>query len=212
VTASDSVRAALEGVRDLYTKNLAEHGFNSKSVGWKDEASQLLRFGKLTELIEADAQEITVNDWGSGYGAMFDYLSNRLGDRLRAYRGYDISSEMHDAAQARVTDTRASFLLGAELSPADYAFVSGTFNVRFEASDDDWDAWVKDRLRELAASSARGFSFNLLSSYVDWKEPQLFYADPREYFDFCKRELSPSVSLLHDYPLYEWTILVRTAT
>jgi len=34
-------------------------------------------------------------------------------------------------------------------------------------------------------------------------------ADPRPFFDFCMRELSPNVTLLHDYPLQEWTILVR---
>ena len=209
MTVPDPVDAALEEVRLLYSQNLEEHGLDSKSVGWKDETSQLLRFDKLAALIDGD-EPFTVNDWGAGYGAMFDYLDARFGPRLTGYVGYDISSEMTEAARARVTDPRARFVLGSALEPADYSFVSGTFNVRFEAADADWDAWIKARLHELAQASSRGFAFNLLSSYVDWREPQLFYADPREYFDHCKRELSPRVSLLHDYPLYEWTMLVRT--
>ena len=38
---------------------------------------------------------------------------------------------------------------------------------------------------------------------------QVGYGDPCAFFQFCKREISPDVTLLHDYPLYEWTMLVR---
>ena len=34
-------------------------------------------------------------------------------------------------------------------------------------------------------------------------------ADPLEAFDRCKRTYSRFVTLLHDYPLYEFTIIVR---
>jgi hypothetical protein len=37
----------------------------------------------------------------------------------------------------------------------------------------------------------------------------LYYADPCELFDHCKRQHSRNVALLHDYTLYEFTILVR---
>jgi hypothetical protein len=57
--------------------------------------------------------------------------------------------------------------------------------------------------------SRRGFAFNLFTTYVDWKEDHLYYGDPGFFFDFCKRELSRSVALLHDYPLWEWTMVVR---
>ena len=39
--------------------------------------------------------------------------------------------------------------------------------------------------------------------------PDLYYADPCELFDRCKRRYSRNVALLHDYDLYEFTILVR---
>jgi len=44
---------------------------------------------------------------------------------------------------------------------------------------------------------------------VDWKQDNLYYGDPFLFFDYCKRNISRYVSLLHDYPLYEWTIIVR---
>jgi hypothetical protein len=39
----------------------------------------------------------------------------------------------------------------------------------------------------------------------------LYYADPRVLFDHCKTRYSKNVALLHDYGLYEFTILVRKA-
>jgi hypothetical protein len=39
--------------------------------------------------------------------------------------------------------------------------------------------------------------------------PDLFYADPAEVFEYCRKRYSRSVALLHDYPLYEFCILVR---
>lgn len=36
----------------------------------------------------------------------------------------------------------------------------------------------------------------------------LYYADPYALFDVCKR-YSNNVALLHDYDLYEFTMLVR---
>jgi cyclopropane fatty-acyl-phospholipid synthase-like methyltransferase len=197
----------LAGVEALYTTNLAEHGTSSASVGWPDPDAQRLRFDKLAYVIDTDAP-ITVNDWGCGYGAMFRYLDERF--TLGGYTGYDISAEMLDAARGYVPDPRARWVKGAEVTEtADYSFVSGTFNVRMDASEAAWQRYVENTLRALAARSRRGFAFNLLTTYVDWRKDDLFYADPRHFFAFCREHISRYVTLLHDYPLYEWTIAVR---
>jgi len=204
----DSIPKTLDGIRDLYEGNLAEHGLTSKSVGWRDEASQRLRFERLASVIDT-ATPFTVNDWGCGYGAMFGYLDEVAGANLRSYTGYDISDEMLVAAKQRCDPSRSRFLLGPEVTePADYTLVSGTFNVKLEASDAEWDAYVKRHLELMFAKSTRGLAFNLLTSYVDWKVERLFYADPKDFFDFCKTRLSRYVTLSHDYGLFEWTLLV----
>jgi SAM-dependent methyltransferase len=204
-----SIPKTLDGLRDLYEGNLAEHGLTSKSVGWKDEASQLLRFERLARVIADPTRPFTVNDWGCGYGAMFTYLDAVPGANLAGYTGYDISPDMLSAATARCDASRSRFVLGPEVTqPADYTFVSGTFNVRLEATDAEWDTYVKRQLEIMFAQSTRGLAFNLLSSYVDWKVEELFYADPKDFFDFCKTRLSRYVTLSHDYGLFEWTLLV----
>ncbi|MGH6609130.1 MAG: class I SAM-dependent methyltransferase, partial [Burkholderiaceae bacterium] len=57
----------------------------------------------------------------------------------------------------------------------------------------------------------RGFAFNSLTVYSDpdKKRADLYYADPCALFDRCKRLYSRNVALLHDYDLYDFTILVR---
>ena len=209
MTPDDAIPKALTGIRDLYAGNLAVHGASSKSVGWKDDSSHLLRFERLARIIDGDAGDYTVNDWGCGYGAMFGYLDARPGARLREYIGYDISPEMIAAARAQCDPARSRFILGPEVTePADYSFVSGTFNVRLQATDREWEAYVKRQLSVIYANSRQGLAFNLLTSYVDWKAENLFYADPCNFFDFCKRQLSRHVTLVHDYALFEWTLLV----
>ena len=207
------LKRTLNGIAELYEKSLSDHGLDSKSVGWKDEGSQLLRFQKLVCVIDgksAAPEEISVNDLGCGYGAMFKYLDAMEGVRLKRYFGYDISEEMLNTARGVVADERAEFLQSPHVTTlADYSFVSGTFNVKLESSDEIWGAHIKEVLLNLAEHSRRGLAFNLLSTYVDWKQENLYYGDPFMFFDFCKRNISPYVALLHDYSLYEWTIVVR---
>jgi hypothetical protein len=97
------------------------------------------------------------------------------------------------------------------LTPADYTVASGIFNVKLHYDDGVWLEYVLETLRLLVAASRRGVAFNMLSTYSDLEKRRadLFYGDPRQMFDYCKREFSPRVALLHDYPLYEFTIIVR---
>ena len=37
----------------------------------------------------------------------------------------------------------------------------------------------------------------------------LYYPNPCEVFDWCKRRYAKDVALLHDYGLYAFTMLVR---
>ena len=56
-----------------------------------------------------------------------------------------------------------------------------------------------------------GFRLRFLTIYSDSDKMRdyLYYADPGVLFDLCKRRYSRNVALLHDYGLYEFTILVR---
>ncbi|MBP95981.1 SAM-dependent methyltransferase [Candidatus Poribacteria bacterium] len=202
----------LEKIAALYTSNVRVSGLNPKSVGWNTPESQQLRFEKLTSVIIDRSKPVSINDFGCGYGAHLQYLVDICSIEVEEYNGYDLSSEMLSIAHSNLSEysTTVNLFEVSRLSTvADYSFVSGTFNVRFKESDEVWKSYIHECLDNINQHSQKGFSFNLLSTYVDWKKPDLFYGDPMYWFDHCKQRYSSSISLLHDYPLYEWTIIVK---
>ena len=198
----------LDPVAAYYAARLREHGETARGVDWNSEASQALRFDKLLEVCRGETS-FSLLDYGCGYGALLDHLRSRWpGCR---YSGYDVATEMIEAARRR-HGAQASFTAAAEdLRGHDYVVASGIFNVKLETKASAWHDYVLRTLDHLNALAGRGFAFNLLSLYSDpeKRRESLYYGDPRELFDHCKRRYSPRVALLHDYPLYEFTILVR---
>ena len=75
----------------------------------------------------------------------------------------------------------------------------------------DWEKYMLGVLDKINLASRKGFSFNALTLYSDKEhmKENLYYSDPCFYFDYCKKNYSKHVALLHDYPLYEFSILVK---
>ena len=209
---AEDATTILGDVARYYTSKLEEHGTTARGVDWNGEASQTLRFDQLLRIVNV-AGRFSINDLGCGYGALLDYLDAR-GFEVN-YTGIDVSAEMappaHDAS--KVGRTQTSSAPRAQIGEADYSVASGIFNVRMEWLDAEWRDYIEATLDLLDAASRRGFSFNCLTSYSDASKmrDELYYADPCVLFDLCKRRYSKSVALLHDYELYEFTILVRKA-
>lgn len=200
----------LTEVANYYSEKLVEHGETPKGVDWNGEVSQALRFKQLCKIIDGRSQ-FSLNDLGCGYGALIDFLSTRFSGF--SYFGIDVSESMIESAGRRYRNmTQARFVLSNEPDGvADYGVASGIFNVRLGRSDAEWHEYVEATLDILDRSSRIGFSFNCLTSYSDAEKMHdyLYYADPCALFDLCKRRYSRNVALLHDYGLYEFTILVR---
>lgn len=202
------ISGALQQVADYYSTKLAEHGECARGVDWNGQESQFLRFQQLSKIIEHD--DFSVNDIGCGYGAMVDYFGEHY--KRFEYHGYDVSNDMVKAAKTKYPGT--NFHFGARpAQPMDYSVASGIFNVRLGIADDAWLAAINETLDSMREASREGFSFNCLTSYSDahLMRDHLYYADPLAMFDYCKRRFSRNVALLHDYGLYEFTILVRLA-
>lgn len=193
----------------FHSDKLAEFGVNPRGAGWNGEPAQTTRFEQLARIIGRDGG-FSVNDLGCGYGALYDYLRSRFGDF--SYTGYDVSDAMIAAAEKQHSDdATARFVVSSELEPADYGIASGIFSLRVGRSDDEWRPYIESVLDMLDRTSRLGFAFNSLTIYsdADKMRDELYYADPCALFDLCKRRYSRNVALLHDYELYDFTILVR---
>jgi len=202
----------LTEVAEYYTSKLAEHGETPRGVDWNGEESQTLRFEQLCKIVDT-ANCFSISDLGCGYGALYDFLVDKY-DEL-SYLGVDVSEGMIKAAEERYKDQPlARFVLSSEPNQiADFGVASGIFNVRLGRTDAEWFDYLQTTLDVLDRTSSLGFAFNCLTSYSDddKKRDYLYYADPCRLFDLCKRRYSRQVALLHDYGLYEFTILVRKA-
>jgi SAM-dependent methyltransferase len=206
-----SETSLLTEVANYYTEKIVEHGATPRGVDWNGEESQVIRFEQICRVIDPENISFSLNDLGCGYGALLDYLRGK--QSACTYQGVDVSREMIIAAEQRHTaDDKARFVISAKPDRiADFSVASGIFNVRLGRTDTEWFDYLQSTLDVLDRTSALGFSFNCLTSYSDEekKRDYLYYADPCQLFDLCKRRYSRKVALLHDYGLYEFTILIK---
>jgi SAM-dependent methyltransferase len=206
---SDARDRIYETTATYYSRKLREHGATSGGVDWKDRDSHWLRFAQIAKAI--DARTTSIADVGCGYGAFLTYL--RETGFAGSFLGIDVSPDMvSEAKNAHAADPTAVFAVGSTLPhDCDVVVSSGIFNVMQENDTGAWLDYIESTIDSCNARARHGFSFNMLTKYSD-KEKQradLYYADPLHFFDLCKRRYSRNVALLHDYDLYEFTIVVR---
>jgi len=210
---SRGVESILQEVNSYYSSKVRDFGATAQGVDWNGSESQHLRFEQLLKIVPPDAREqgFSLNDIGCGYGALLSYIKQQA--LSVDYYGFDLSAAMIEAAdKEHGTAPNARFEVAETCSRvADYSLASGIFNVCQATAREDWEAYIRTVLESMNACSRKGFSFNCLTSYSDleYMRDYLYYGDPCFYFDYCKRAFSGQVALLHDYGLYEFTLLVR---
>jgi SAM-dependent methyltransferase len=195
----------LDEVRRYYTAKFEAHGAEPAGVDWNSRESQELRFRQFFRLFSTEA--FSLLDYGCGYGALLSFLRSR-GYDVR-YTGFDLASSLIE--HARMSHVDAQFTtVRTELEPHDYAVASGVFNVKQDAHVETWTKYVEETIADLARLGAKGFAFNMLTANSEPTKmrPDLYYADPLHAFELC-RSWSRHVALLHDYGLWEFTIVVR---
>ncbi len=203
----------LKDIDQYYSEKIKKFGATPQGVDWKDEVSQKIRFEQVLKVISSQKQ-FSVNDLGCGYGSMFLYMIEN-GFWEFQFDGYDLSQEMvthaNDSFSKYANNTFRKITDSDEMAISDYTISSGIFNVKMEHDEKEWLDYILATLDTMNAKSRKGFSFNALTKYSDkeYMKDNLYYADPLFFFDHCKTHYSKYISLIHDYPLYEFTILVK---
>lgn len=194
-----------------YKERIDSHGPNYKGVDYGDPERQRICFEQLMKICSDTTASFSINDFGCGYGALYSYLSERGYDFK--YIGFDITEPMICHAHELYGDHDNCRFTTDEhtLMGADYSVASGVFSIRLDQPDEAWFTYIVDTLKKIWELSLKGMSFNCLTSYSDEGKMRdyLYYADPCRLFDYCKTNFSRNVALLHDYEVYEFTILVR---
>lgn len=199
-------------LKEFYNKNLDSHGPGAQGVGWKNDEAQLIRFEQLSTLLPKN--NFSINDLGCGVGDLAFYFDNK-GFTNYSYIGYDVMEKMLNLAKEKhILQANRKFILikdAGEIENADFTLASGIFNLRYSNTNEQWLSYIIHTLQQMNEKSTKGFAFNALTKYSDKDKMQdyLYYSDPMYLFDYCKRHFSRNVALLHDYNLYDFTILVR---
>ncbi|MEW6240725.1 MAG: class I SAM-dependent methyltransferase [Chloroflexota bacterium] len=207
-----SIDETQKKLAQYFTEKLEAFGATAKGVDYNGPEAQEVRFEQLVKVIDS-SRPFRVVDYGCGYGAMFDFIQKKGWEF--EYYGIDLIEKMVIAGrEAHAAYPNAHFTTQESgLPEADYLLAGAIFNIKMETPYDEWRGMVTDTLRRMDRLCTKGFSFNMLTSYSDAdrmaQRPDLFYGDPLFFFDFCKRNFSRNVALLHDYGIYDFTILVR---
>lgn len=202
----DSIQLKID---KYYTDKINTYGSSHLGVDWNSNDSQELRFKILSQVLN-EKNNFTILDYGCGYGALIPFLEQNFNF---SYTGFDISKEMLKNAEENYKKLEnITFTNNLEnISNVNYSIASGIFNVKLDISENEWENYIFETLEKINKVSNNGFSFNMLSNYSDkeFMKDYLYYADPLKIFDYCKKRFSKNVALLHDYNLYEFSIIVR---
>jgi len=203
---------ALNDLRSFFDEKAKTHGAVFQSVDWNSPERQKTVFHQLIKIWINPQDSASILDFGCGYGALLDFLQAE-NYSLTKYIGYDFSSSMiENALQTHPRQEGVVFTNEvAQLPQADFVIAGGILGMKKNATEDEWTNHCFETLDQLWGFSRKGMAFNSLTSYsdADKMRPDLYYADPCRFFDYCKTKFSRNVALLHDYGLYEFTILVQ---
>jgi SAM-dependent methyltransferase len=186
-------------IENYYRALFKEFGDSHETVRYSSKESQLKRYNTLIKI--GDLSGCTVLDFGCGVGHFLEFLTSRH-QSIEKYTGLEIVPEMLTFARNKFPN--ANFFPPTELKSLsyDYGFVSGTFNDKMKNNRRFW----QNTIVELFLKSKRGIAFNMMSTYVDFQNKNLFYENPEYVFKFVKNNLTPYVTLRHDYETKKHTI------
>lgn len=201
--------------KDIYLKKFQQYGDSAETLSWNNKNSQYLRFEKITELFKYErTHHFSVHDVGCGLGHFWEFLSNRFNGI--SYSGSDIIEEFIEWDKTKfpegsffiqdISDNIESF--NSSIVGLDYYCTSGTFYRKDQKTVDDWELLVFKSMKNMFSMAKKGICVNFLTSYSDFFDDNLYYADPKKIFNWAISNCSRFVTVSHETPLYEFFIYI----
>ena len=195
----------LNAVTNFVDSRVRELGDDVRSVGWGSKESQELRFDYLVKNFELNGK--TILDVGCGLGDFLLYLKKSDIENYQ-YVGLDISKNMIARCQERHVQDNIQFYHGTifeyDFELIDVAILSGALSYKYKEAE----SAAKATLEKMFQLSKEGVALNFLSTTADYELEKNQHYDPATILTWALN-LSKKVSLYHDYPLYEFTIMLK---
>lgn len=199
-------------IKQHYQNLLKQYGANHNAVQHVSEYSQQARFEIFWQLL---GPTDSIIDLGCGLADMLPFF--RAKGFTGRYLGLDLVPEFIEIAQTRFKDDKHAefqcFDVVTDFLPTDYdhVLISGIFNNKF----DDNLHFLTYTITQAFTAAKMSVMFNALSDYVEYQDSDLHYYSPLTLFDTFKRQLTPFITLKHDYVTkengfpYEFTMILR---
>ena len=195
---------------------LRTHGNSPMGTSSESLAHKRLRFSEIFACLEPSTG-FSIHDVGMGLGHFYDFLATKLDPESFDYSGSEILEEYVAACRARLP--RGVFHLRNLADPQnrfedvqahDYVVLSGVFHQMQKTPIPTWEKYLKSLLRNSFSLAKKAMVFNLVSPYVGFYQPGIYYAKLGKILDFVTEDLSRFFILRHNYALYEFTVAVYT--
>ena len=190
-------------IQERYKHRLLQYGPGIKALASGTEERRAIRFEILTDI--GIKEGVSVLDVGCGLADYYEHLREKGVNVM--YTGIDIVPELIQAARLAHPDLdlQVRDLQEDPFSDSsfDYVVCSQVFNFHFGGGKND--TLVRDLMSIMFRTARHGVAIDLLTSYVDFRQEQLYYFQPEEIFSYAK-QLTRRVTLRHDYQLFEFCI------
>ena len=186
----------------LYNERYKKFGRDIRTVGWSNDRDQVLRFEVLFRGLNPKGK--TILDVGCGLGDLVPYIEHCTGGDFN-YIGIDVAGELIEDARCFHGATNCEFsegdIFSLVLPQVDISVLSGALSLKC----DGIEAYARETLHRMMELSRQAVALNFLTSYADYEAPNNQHYHPEKVFSWAK-EVSKRVNLIHDYPLYEFTV------
>lgn len=172
-------------------------------VGSWGGVDQSIRYEKLIDT-DCFRKSNSFMEIGSGLGGLLDFLLQQgVIDNNSVYCGVDILEEMQKSNEKKYDkDKYPNFtfltknIIEEQINKKyDVVLMCGVFHLKTPNGNE----YMKRLLKNAFLCCNRLLTFNFISSYVNYKDPEIEYHDPIEVFRFCVNELSTKVVVEHHY-------------
>ncbi len=190
-------------IAEFYNRRVGEFGHDPRACDYGRAESQRRKFRALSTALDYTGRSVL--DVGCGFADYADHLAGH--HSAVRYAGVDLSTAMIERARAAHPglDLRVGNLLE---EPADENYDIVSANGIFYLLGTEAPMLMPRLVRAMYARCREAVIFNSLSTWATVQEPGEFYADPLTTVAWC-RELSPWITLRHDYLPHDFTVIIR---